>query len=104
MSEARDVTGKEQRIVWFWPVFGGTISYSATCGKQCWDVLYRVVIPIIVLYNVVDERVISRGVFCRKMIVLQSKIWSRQILALTTQSSALSQSHHTSHSPSIVTS
>jgi len=29
VSEPRDVTGEEQRNVWFWPVFGGTISYTA---------------------------------------------------------------------------
>jgi hypothetical protein len=30
VSEASDLTGEAQRNDWFWPVFGGTISYSAT--------------------------------------------------------------------------
>jgi hypothetical protein len=28
--EASDLTGEAWRTDWFWPVFGGTISYSAT--------------------------------------------------------------------------
>ena len=34
--------------------------------------------------------------------VLQCNIWSRHILARTTHSSALFQSHHASHLPSVV--
>ena len=34
MSETRDVTGKEQRNEWFWPIYGGTICYTATSKEK----------------------------------------------------------------------
>ena len=42
MSETLDVTGEEQRNVWFWTVFGRTISYTATRDSESEQELVRV--------------------------------------------------------------